>query len=113
MVGHVLAKVDAKDGAVSDRLGNLWPQLKTEPIFRDFIDASRNRAVKEYELDLYDASSVVVVSVNEQGREFPSLLNQCTFMPLLDGYKAGEDARDVFREAIMWWEQVLRQIEGS
>lgn len=31
--------------------------------------------------------------------------------PMVDGYGAGEDARDRYLEAIKWWEHQLTEIE--
>ncbi|PWC31153.1 hypothetical protein TSO352_30510 [Azospirillum sp. TSO35-2] len=33
------------------------------------------------------------------------------FRPLVEGYGEGEDARDVFEEAINWWERELAAID--
>ena len=113
MVGHVLYKVDAEDPIISARLDHCWPKFKSHPIFDKFINDSRNRALKEYSLDLYDESTVVVVSTDENGRELPKLFNNCMFMPLLDGFMAGEDGRDVYRGAIDWWDSVLTEVESA
>lgn len=110
-VGHVLQKVDGKDEQIAVSLARIWPQRRKDSIFRDFIENSRNRAIKEYEFDIYDLSTVLVVTENERGSQVPSLFNDCEFMPLLDGFGAGNDARDVYDAAIRWWNDVLGEVE--
>src|SRR3546814_11658982 len=103
--------MDAQDPEIRIRLDRMWPTRKQEPIFAQFIEQSRNKALKEYEVDLYDLSDVVIVVTDESGREVPHLLNECMFMPLMDGFMAGEDGREVFRESIAWWSDVLTELE--
>jgi hypothetical protein len=33
------------------------------------------------------------------------------YRPILDGYREGDDARDVLADAIEWWEKELAAIE--
>lgn len=40
-------------------------------------------------------------------------LDECIFKPLLDGPFAGEDGRDVARDAISWWEGQLSEITST
>jgi hypothetical protein len=35
------------------------------------------------------------------------------YRPLLDGFREGDDARDVLTEAIDWWDKELTAIERS
>jgi hypothetical protein len=35
------------------------------------------------------------------------------YRPMLDGFREGDDARDVLREAIEWWEEELSAIEAA
>ena len=113
MVGHVLLKVDAKDETLNAKLKELWITKKREPIFADFIENSRNRALKEYEIDLYDRSDVVIVVKDRTGRDRPQLLNECMYMPLMGDFMTGEDGRDVFRLAITWWSGLLDELENN
>jgi hypothetical protein len=47
----------------------------------------------------------------EAATVFP--LDQNIYRPLMDGFREGEDARDVLSEAIEWWETELAAIDRS
>jgi hypothetical protein len=47
------------------------------------------------------------VSYVDQAVDFDENL----FRPLVDGYGEGEDARDIFEEAIDWWQRELTAID--
>ena len=125
-VGHVLAKVDSNSAAAKAAARSAYHRWKsTEPeheIFREFIERGRNTILKEYEFNIHPREEVeVVVPVNLRrvadgemfrgGAIFP--LGENIYRPLLDGFREGDDARDVLSDAIDWWEKELSTIEDA
>ena len=45
--------------------------------------------------------------------ESPELLDENLFRPIETGFGAEEDARDVYREALQWWDAELSRIEAD
>lgn len=115
-VGHVLDKVDAASSpalrrAVDERWDE-WRRNRDEHrIFWEFIEAERNSVLKTYEFGV-QAGDVQVLVQAAQGTE-AFTLDECLFKPLLDGPFAGEDGRDVARDAISWWEGQLSEITST
>lgn len=125
-VGHVLDKVDGNSPEVrtaSRAAYKRWTGDAPEhEIFRAFIEKERNTILKEYDFNLHPDEAVdIVVPVMLQrvsdgemvqgGVVYP--LDQNIYRPLMDGFREGEDARDVLREAIEWWERELAAIDQS
>ena len=124
-VGHVLEKVDGKSSAVRSASRAAFAAWKTEPeheMFREFIEKERNTILKEYEFNLHPGEEVEVAFVStlqrvsdgalvEAAEVFP--IGHNIYRPLLDGFREGDDARDVLSEAIDWWEKELTAIERS
>ena len=113
-VGHVLDKVDAVDPSLkasSSKSFKQWKDVSSgHAIFTEFIEKSRNLALKEYEF-LVDQQENVPVVVGDGVDAVDFSLVENLFRPLLDGYGAGEDCRDVYADAIDWWEKQLIAIE--
>lgn len=115
LVGDVLEKVDSvRYPYLKADIKRHWEQLKErkDPVFWDFIKGARDRAVHRYDIDLYDRSEVEISIKLPDGSTHSDKLDECLFMPLLDGFMAGEDARDVYLHAITWWDLQLSQFEG-
>ncbi|HOB74126.1 MAG TPA: hypothetical protein PKG54_06335 [Phycisphaerae bacterium] len=115
-VGHVLDKVDANANASLRRAVDArWAEWRRDRekhrLFWDFIEYERNSVLKTYELGVQ--SGDVDIVVQGSGVVGVSTLDECLFKPLLDGPFAGEDGRDVAREAITWWEGQLSEIAGG
>jgi hypothetical protein len=113
-VGHVLKKVDATRSAILSRaVEEAYRTWKQNPamhaIFWDFIDDERNRVLKQYELGFL--SGPIVLSV--EGAHELSVLQDNLFCPIADGVFAGEDCRDLLRDAIAWWETQLLNVETT
>lgn len=123
-VGHVLDKVDGNSPAVraaSRAAYKRWTGGAPEhEIFREFIEKERNTILKEYDFNLHPEEKVeVVIPVALQrvsdgemlkgGAVFP--LDENIYRPILDGFREGDDARDVLTEAIEWWEAELDDID--
>ena len=123
-VGHVLQKVDGKDPKVQPAINSAWNRWSGDKaanaIFWEFIEEERNNILKEYHFSVLD-SAVVGVSVVEIDQETghavavesPDLLDENLFRPIETGFGAEEDARDVYREALQWWDAELSRIEAD
>jgi len=94
-VGHVLAKVDARDSpAHGEAVNGLWSKLKADKqsaaIFWEFIEEERNNLLKTYTFGAKLSSDA-------------------------DGYfiefADGQDAFQLFREAVYWWRHHLELLE--
>jgi hypothetical protein len=124
-VGQILDKVDAKLDPELNKLSReaykRWNSTAPEhEIFREFIDKERNTIVKEYQFNIHPSEEVHValmetyrpVTGGEEIKEaavFP--IGDNIYRPILDGYREGDDARDVMSDAIDWWETELQSIE--
>lgn len=115
-VGHVLDKVDAAASpALRRAVDELWDQWRRNRaehrIFWDFIEAERNSVLKTYELGFQPGD--IQVMVQDARRTEAFTLEDCIFKPLLEGPFAGEDGRDIARDAISWWERQLSEITSA
>ena len=87
-------------------------------MFRRFIEEERNNILKEYRLNVVDSGEVGVVVVTGDPDagcvtdETPFVLDENLFRPVTGSFGAGEDARDVYREAVKWWDTELSRLES-
>jgi hypothetical protein len=125
-VGHVLEKVDGKSQAVRAASQSAFSKWKSDApehkIFREFIERERNTILKTYEFNLDPSEEVELVLVSNLKRVSDGAIVQSAqvypigeniYRPLLDGFREGDDARDVLSEAIEWWDEQLSFIEGT
>ena len=77
------------------------------PAVADFIERERNNILKEYEFGYAPEESVGVVF--DGG--YLHFLDENMYRPMNAGYGRNEDARDVYREAIAWWQARLDEID--
>lgn len=123
-VGHVLDKVDGEDPIVKQAASAAFKQWKgTDPrheIFREFIERERNNLLKEYRSNVHPQSKVALsfeISAEPASGGAPvryaqiAAIDENIYRPLLDGPWEGSDARDVFGEAMKWWDAQLAAIE--
>jgi hypothetical protein len=124
-VGHVLVKVDGASNPEIKRAANnafkSWNSADpAHEIFRRFIEIERNNILKQYRFNYHPLESVDVAVVatvrNEKserletvGSVFP--IGDNIYRPILDGFREGDDARDVLADALEWWEIELAKIE--
>ena len=114
-VGHVLGKVDAKDERVRPFVEEAWERWNsdrvTNGVFWEFIRDERNAILKEYSFSVVDSADVGLGLVENGGdedvddavvSEGPIVLGENLFRPLERGFGMGEDARDVYRDALKW-----------
>jgi hypothetical protein len=90
-------------------------------IFREFIERERNNLLKEYHSDVHPLGEVVLVAVErtvQPGGGGPSVtldrvteIGENIYRPMLEAPWEGDDARDVLREAIDWWDKQLYAID--
>ena len=122
-VGHVLDKVDGKDPIVAQVSKDLYQKWKkdreTYELFNEFIERDRNLILKEYEFNVHphDQIEVAIVgkAVSPEGDEVKfgetHLLDESIYRPILTGPKEGDDARDVYQEALDWWGTQIELID--
>jgi hypothetical protein len=113
-VGHVLDKVDGAENqdrkTAITKAWSSWQANKREnKIFWEFIDKERNVLLKEYEVGFMSMNGSVII---RRGDHTGELRNEL-FCPLSDGEFTGEDCRDVIRDALLWWEVQLKDIEAQ
>lgn len=124
-VGHVLRNVDGADASVRRAVDAAWGRWKTDrssnALFWEFIEQERNNILKEYRFGVLDSAEVdlVVVARGDENSgqavrdEAAVSLGENLFRPLVDGFGTGEDARDVYGEALQWWDAELSRIEAA
>jgi hypothetical protein len=110
-VGHVLKKVDGQQDpalmAIVDQRFSEWKRDRpSAKVFWEFIDAERNSILKEYDLR-FDFSPMVTTAEADHAWRLGSNI----YCPISEGAYAGEDVRDVLREAVCWWKSELVEIE--
>ena len=124
-VGHVLLNVDQRANVelarIADAAHRRWRSADpAHAVYRDFVLEERNSILKEYRSKVHPLDKVpvaihltLVKPETGEVRYFDQVadLDENLFRPLLEGYGEGEDARDVFEEAIDWWERELMHIE--
>jgi hypothetical protein len=123
-VGHVLDKVDGESQAVKSAARAAFARWKSDApeheIFREFIERERNTILKEYEFNLHPNEEIEFVLVSKLRRPSDGAIVETAqiasigdniYRPLLDGFREGDDARDVLSEAIEWWDVELAAIE--
>lgn len=74
--------------------------------------------MKEYGLSVLDSGeALVAVVVGDSDaiyspHDTPIVLDENLFRPVTEGFGVGEDARDVYGEAITWWDEELTRLEA-
>jgi hypothetical protein len=116
-VGHVLHKVDVRDHPEIAPLvaANFaaWKDNPDEyPLFTEFIDPERNAILKEYEFGV-GAEQVVGTWENLQTGERGEMPIPTKIYAYDDGPFAGEDVRDVARQAVEFWREELDELEAA
>lgn len=96
-IGHVLAKVDSKTSKVHAlKIRSFWEEIKADrvssAIFWEFVEKERNSLIKTY-------SFGAELSHDDHGH----------FIRFADG----QDAFQLFREAVYWWRYQLELLEQT
>ena len=112
LVGDVLNKVDSNRGSnVAEAVRTQFELDKTHELYQEFIKGARDRAVHLYDHDLLDVSEIPILIEHSNGELQQYELDECLYMPLTGLFRPGGDARDVYRDAIKWWDQHITAIE--
>jgi hypothetical protein len=102
VVGHVLKKVDGERSTyLSSAINTVWNIVMNEKgneIFLDFIERERNTILKEY--DTAERHVHVIYKTDEQ------------LLGILVGARIMKPV-DAVRNAISWWEKLLRDVEDQ
>ena len=125
-VGHVLEKVDGENSAIRSVAHSAFKRWKSgdpeHEIFREFIEPERNNVLKQYRFRHHPLEEVPVaveltlahVETGEPRRHAEIFeLDDNVYRPILEGYRAGDDARDVLEDALDWWERQLDAIDAE
>ena len=119
-VGHVLLSEADKDPDLKERVSKLfkehWESKKSHPIFWRFIKAERDSLLKEGIANIYSSDSFTLVVEELLGQRVTATqfsLDGNLFRPIEEGPWIGQDARDVYLEAIEWWEIQLTALEQA
>ncbi|MDI1228582.1 MAG: hypothetical protein PSY14_12950 [bacterium] len=111
-VGHVLEKVDgvqtvAAKSAIDAAYVSWKNDRRGNAIFWEFIEQERNQVLKQYEMGFF-TGPISLLAANEL-----FAADNFLFCPVTDGAFAGEDCRDVLKQAIEWWQLQLAKIEAD
>lgn len=115
-VGHVLDKVDGKQGESLRRaIDARWQRWREDrpgnQIFWEFIESERNNVLKVYEFG-YKEDDVRIEEMHSDGTRV--VHSNVPFQSRLRiGPFAGQPGLDVARTAIAWWTHELDTIEGQ
>lgn len=126
-VGHVLTAECSSSPKMRDAVRaahQVWirSDAAEHEIFRAFIIRERNSILKEYEFGVHPlAETEFVLQMrrvdDEVGQSQDELmaasLGENIYKPLLGDYREGDDARDVYSDAIDWWAEQLHLLEMS
>jgi hypothetical protein len=109
--------MDSKARRQIDIAYDRWKSQRREnAIFWEFIEQERNNILKEYRFNLHpldhvDVAVMLTAQQSETGKitQIPEIIpiGENIYRPVLDGYSEGDDARDVYREALDWWNAEL------
>lgn len=123
-VGHVLKNVDGQDPKLKQIGAEAFKRWKGDDpaheIFREFVERERNNILKEYRFSHHPQEEVDVAVgwtlQNPQTGErvicaevYP--IGENIYRPMVDGFREGDDARDILSDAITWWERELAAID--
>lgn len=115
-VGHVLWNVDGRIPQAREAIKAAYGSWKAEQpehlVFREFIERQRNNILKMYRMNVLDSSEVPVVVRDSNAGYITDVFAENLFRPVEEGFGAGEDARDVYREAIRWWKAELSRLDA-
>jgi hypothetical protein len=94
-------------------MNRLKATKRDSPIFWDFIDHDRNQLLKEADLTVGQSAEVFLSggTIPRHAPLPPPPLPPIYTYHMNSGTFAGQDPRDLVRDAIEWWEKQLDDIE--
>jgi hypothetical protein len=118
-VGHALVNDDAKKDARLEKAQRAWwdklKAAKPNPsIFWEFIERDRNLLLKEADLTVGHSVQLFLSGgtiVPRHAPQPPPPQQPIYTYQMSSGCFAGQDPRDLVRDAIDWWEKQLSEIE--
>jgi hypothetical protein len=115
LVGHRLHESDGQSELYRAAIAEHWNYLQQsqDPMFWQFIKNYRDAAVKRHDTRIPEDSSFLGLVPHSNGGHLLVTFEDCLLLPLESGWREGEDARDVYRDAIDWWDFQLSEIEGK
>lgn len=116
-VGDVLHRVDGIKPRLTAPIAAAYKRWKINKdanlIYWDFIKDQRDALVHEYEFRVDNNETIKVAVQSPEGSVTLGDLPDNLFRPIVTGYGVGEDARDIYQEAIDWWNRELTAIEEA
>jgi len=124
-VGHVLDKVDGDNPKIKAAARAAFARWKIDhanEIFREFIEGERNAILKGYRFSHHPSDEVdiavlltlrhpVTGEIRQEAEVIP--IGENIYRPMLEGFREGDDARDVLSDALEWWTQQLDSIDAA
>ena len=100
---------------------NRWNEDKLRyEIYWQFIKAERDLVLKEYKSSVFGGEHVNLTVVPQPlmppNTELGSSVHQLEtdiYRPILSSFRQGDDVRDVYDDAIKWWESEVDRIEAA
>ena len=121
-VGDVLHRIDGHDEngekndlwVIQNRIFLSWKGDSDHIIFEEFIKHERDNLLHRYEKNVYREESIQIAVVDESHAVNDVFtIETDLFRPMTGSFAFNEDARDVFRDAVTWWEAQLDKIESE
>jgi hypothetical protein len=123
-VGEALKNVDAQKYPAIGKARQRWKQSRDPdglPIYNSFIKGDSNRLLHQANVDAGQSAMVFIQGVSATGRAggedtAPNRAEVHPPPPLFTyhmngGPFDGRDPRDIFQEAVDWWQQQIEDIE--
>lgn len=115
-VGHVLLYEDAADDPkLKERVDEQFSRWKASKdvhaIYWKFIRIERDGLLKHYRSGAYVEENIAL-GVEQDGVVEMHVIDGDLYRPFEGSYRPGDDARDIFEEALEWWAREIDQIEG-
>ena len=88
------------------------PKQPEHVVSREFIERERSNFLKTYRLKVLDSAELAAAAGDSDAGYITDVLDENLFRPVEEGLGVGEDARDVYRDAITWWDEDLTRVDA-
>lgn len=112
-VGHILHKTDCSEEPLKSQLSSLWERWKSDDVFIDFIERTRNYLLKESDEGLrLRGDPNVHISISADPGKPGGATTWVHVEPshLLD--VEGRPVMPLLRRSITFWDRCLREVES-